>query len=164
MRDADRRVRNLTEAIANGGWNDSVATKLKAEEARLATLKAQVAIANQQKPELALPNDEVIRQQLWNLMKLVSTDPLRGREALGRCLRPFVLTPEGEPTARHYRATGALNLSLILKTPSSEQLEEGVSGLKSCGGAQAAFSETWYPLDVVFPRLCCPSPQPRAGA
>jgi hypothetical protein len=34
----------------------------------------------------------------------------------------------------HYRATGALNLSLIAKTPSSEQLEEGVSGLKSCGG------------------------------
>ena len=134
MRDADRRVRNLTEAIANGGWNDSVAAKLKAEETRLATLKAQVAIANQQKPEQALPSDEVIRQQLWNLMKLVSTDPLRGREALARCLRPFVLTPEGEPTDRHYRATGALNLSLILKTPASSDLEAGVSGLKSCGG------------------------------
>jgi hypothetical protein len=77
----------------------------------------------------------VSRQQLWNLMKLVSTDPLQGREALARCLRPFVLTPEGEPTDRPYRATGALNLSLILKTPwSSSDLEAGVLRIEELQG------------------------------
>jgi hypothetical protein len=64
---------------------------------------------------------------------------VRGREALARCLRPFVLTPEGEPGQKHYRATGALNLSLILKTPASNHLEAGVSDKTLCGGARSEF-------------------------
>ncbi|MGQ0504594.1 MAG: recombinase family protein [Myxococcaceae bacterium] len=149
-RDADRRVRNLTEGIAKGGWTESLAVKLKAEEARHATLKGQVAAAaSQQKPEQPLPSDEVIRQQLWNLMKLVSTDPVRGREALARCLRPFVLTPEGEPGKKLYRATGALNLSLILKTPASNHLEAGVSDKTLCGGPRG---ELWKRRNVPLRR------------
>lgn len=136
VREADRRVRNITEGIAKSGWTDALATKLKAEESRLSTLKAQLATASQQQVQQpALPSDEAIRQQLWNLMKLVSTDPVRGREALVRCLRPFVLTPEPKGDGQHhYRATGALNLSLVLKTPPSEQLESGVSEKEHCGG------------------------------
>jgi hypothetical protein len=149
--DCERRIRNLTEGIANVGWTDALAAKLKAEEARLATLKTQAAVANQQKPEQPLPSDAAIRQQLSSLMALVSADPVRGREALARCLRPFVLTPEGEPNDRHYRATGALNLSLILKTPASNDMEAGVSGLKSCGGPQAEFLETWFSLEGTVP-------------
>lgn|GEM_PF-5489257 len=142
MRDADRRVRNLTEGIAKVGWTEALAAKLKAEEARLATLHAQLAATGQQRQQAPLPNDKIIRQLLWDLLGLLSKNPARGREALARCLRPFVLVPEGEPGAQHYRATGALNLSLILKTPASSELEAGVSVLKSCGGALDDFSMT----------------------
>ena len=96
VRDADRRVRNQTEGIAKVGWTDALATKLKAEEARLATLNAQLAAAGQQRQQAPLPSDEIIRKQLWDLLGLLSKNPARGREALARCLRPFVLVPEGE--------------------------------------------------------------------
>src|SRR5262249_35561223 len=117
LHEVERRVRNVTEAIANGGWNAALDTKLKAEEARLAALKAQVAAMSQQEAPVTLPTDEVIRQQLWSLMKLVSADPVRGREALIRCLKPFVLTPTEEVEGKHYKATGALNVFVVMETP-----------------------------------------------
>ena len=98
------------------------------------TPAAHLAAAGQQRQQAPLPSDEAIRQQLWNLLKILSVNPARGREALARCLPPFVLSPEGEAGAQHYRATGALKLSLILKTPTSSELKAGISGLKSCGG------------------------------
>jgi len=69
-RDAERRVRNLTEGIAKVGWSEALATKLKAEEARLATLNAQLAAAGQQLQQVLLPSHKIIRQQLWNLLKI----------------------------------------------------------------------------------------------
>jgi site-specific DNA recombinase len=134
-READRRVRNVTESLANLGWNDAIAEKLKEEQDQRAVLQTQLTAARQKHEAFVLPTDAVIKKHVTNLVKLLTADPARGREALGRCLRPFVLTPEGEQGKQHYRAVGALSLSLLLKTetPASNDVEAGVSGYGSCG-------------------------------
>ncbi len=76
--------------MANGGWDEAVATALKDEQVRVTTLERQLGAANQQKPQHVLPSDDVIKAQLLDLMRLVTVDPIRGREALVRWLRPFV--------------------------------------------------------------------------
>lgn len=136
LRESDRRVGNITESLAKVGWNEAIADKLKEEEGRRSALQAQVAAAQQKQETFVLPTDQVIKKHLANLVTLLTADPERGREALGRCLKPFVLTPEGDQGKQHYRAVGALNLSLLLKTetPASNDVEAGVSGYESCGG------------------------------
>ncbi|HZH18430.1 MAG TPA: hypothetical protein VE057_29030 [Archangium sp.] len=56
----------------------------------MATLNVQFAAAGQQRQQMPLPSDEVIRQQFWDLLGLLSKNPARGHETLARCLRPFV--------------------------------------------------------------------------
>jgi hypothetical protein len=78
-----------------------------------------------------IPRPAAIAGYLENLLTLLETDPVRGRELLSRFVSPVVMTPEAEGPERRYRATGAFNLSFILTAAASS---EGRSGKYGCAG------------------------------
>lgn len=55
---------------------------------------------------------------------------MRGRERLGRHLALVKMTPEGEGPERHYRATGAFNLSTLLQLFQEKHQESRVAGAR----------------------------------
>ncbi len=128
VRDCERRVANLTEALAKAGWSDALASKLREEEAQLGKLKSERSAAAKETGARVVPHPTAIAGYLKNLFTLLETDPVRGREILSRFVAPIVMTPESEGPARRYRATGAFNLAYFLGAPSSG------SGKSSCAG------------------------------
>ena len=132
VRDCERRIANLTEALAKVGWSEALATKLREEEATLGVLKGKRSSAARQAPAPVIPDQAAIAGYLKNLFAVLETDPLRGRELLARFVSPVVMTPELEGPERRYRATGAFNLSFIL-TASAQG--ESRSGKLGCAGA-----------------------------
>lgn len=128
VRDCERRIANLTEALAKAGWSDALASKLREEEAQLGKLKAERTAAAKETGARVVPHPTAIAGYLKNLFTLLETDPVRGREILSRFVAPIVMTPESEGPARRYRATGAFNLAYFLGAPSSW------SGKSSCAG------------------------------
>jgi DNA invertase Pin-like site-specific DNA recombinase len=132
IRDGERRIANLTDALARVGWSESVAAKLRDEEAQLAHLKAErTATARQGAAPAPVPHPTAISAYLKNLWALLETDAERGRELLSRFVAPVVMTPEAEGPVRRYRATGAFNLSFLLSAAASGDLG---SGNLSCAG------------------------------
>ena len=114
VRDCERRIANLTDALARAGWSDALAAKLRDEEAQLGRLKAERSTAARQGPARVTPHPTAIAAYLKNLFALLETDTVRGREILSRFVAPIVMTPETENPGRRYRATGAFNLSFLL--------------------------------------------------
>jgi len=116
VRDAERRIANLTEALAKVGWSEALATKLREEEVQLGELKAEHAAASRDadRSAVVVPHPTAIAGYLKNLFTLLETDSVRGREILSRFVAPVVMTPEVEGQARRYRGTGAFNLSFFL--------------------------------------------------
>lgn len=129
--DCERRIANLTDALARVGWSDSIAAKLRDEEAQLARLRAERAAAVKQAPARPPERPKVIAGYLKNLFALLETDPARGREILARFLSPVVMTPEAEGPVRRYRATGAFNLSFLLTAAVAGEDRRGKVG---CAG------------------------------
>jgi hypothetical protein len=131
IRDGERRVANLTEALAKAGWSDALAEKLRDEEAQLGRLKGERVGAAKGTGATVVPHPATIAGYLKNLLGLLETDPARGREILSRFVAPIVMTPEVEGPNRRYRATGAFNLSFFLTGASSPESRSGKSG---CAG------------------------------
>jgi site-specific DNA recombinase len=132
LRDCERRVANLTEALAKVGWSEALAAKLREEEAILGRLKAERTAAGRRPVAPVVPHPTVIAGYLENLFALLDADPVRGREVLARFLSPVVMTPENaEGPERRYRATGAFNLSFLLTAAAAS---ENRSGKSSCAG------------------------------
>ena len=131
LRDCERRIANLTEALAKVGWSEALAAKLREEEATLGTLKSERASAARQAPPPAIPDQATVAGYLKNLFAVLETDPVRGRELLSRFVSPVVMTPELEGPERRYRATGAFNLSFIL---TAAAVGESRSGKLGCAG------------------------------
>ncbi len=131
VREAERRIANLTDALARVGWSESVAAKLRDEEAQLGLLKAERATAARSRSEYPTPHPTVIAGYLKNLFALLDTDPARGRELLSRFISPVVMTPEAEGPVRRYRATGAFNLSFLLGAATAGGDRRGKDG---CAG------------------------------
>lgn len=120
IREAEGRIRNVTEAMAKIGYSEALLKQLQIEEDRLAALKADQALRRPAPPKpLAVP-PERIQTYIGNLVDVLETDPVRGRERLGRHLALVKMTPEGEGPDRHYRASGAFNLSTLLKEASGK--------------------------------------------
>ena len=114
IRDCERRIANLADALAKVGWSDALASKLRDEEALLGKLKAERGVmAKREQPRL-IPDATVIASYLKNLFPLLGRDPVRGREILARFVAPIVMTPETEGPTRRYRATGAFNFSFLV--------------------------------------------------
>jgi hypothetical protein len=132
VRDCERRIANLTESLAKIGWSEALATKLREEESQLARRKAERSAASRTSEPRTVPHPTVIAGYFRNLVALLETDSVRGREVLSRFVSPVVMTPEGEGPARRYRATGAFNLAFFL---SPARLEgAGVVVKSSCAG------------------------------
>ncbi|MGH7283010.1 MAG: zinc ribbon domain-containing protein [Polyangiaceae bacterium] len=129
-RDAEKRIANLTESLARVGWSEALSVKLAEEERRLDTLKAKRYASTRRELSPATPDSATIRRFVQNLFALLDADVARGREALARHIRPIVMTPEADGPRRHYRATGAFNLSSCLRAASGDQR----SGKSSCAG------------------------------
>src|SRR4029078_10469030 len=126
LRDCERRVANLTEALAKVGWSEALATKLRGEEASLGRLKPERTAAGRRPPVPVLPSPTAIAGYLKNLFGLLDTDPVRGREALSRFVSPVLITPENaEGPERRYRATGAFNLSFLLTAAAASESRSG---------------------------------------
>lgn len=130
VRDCERRIANLTEALAKVGWSDALAAKLREEEAQLGKLKVERSAAAKEASadSVVVPHPATIAGYLKNLLALLETDPVRGREILSRFVAPIVMTPKVEGPVRHYRATGAFNLAFFLAPP------EGGAGKSGCAG------------------------------
>jgi len=128
VRDGERRLANLTEAMAKVGWSEALASKLRDEEQELARLKAERTATARENKVQAVPPPEVIAGYLKNLFAVLDADPARGRELLSRFVAPIVMTPEGKSPNRHYRATGAFDLSFILTASSNRSGKSGCAG------------------------------------
>lgn len=124
VREAETRIRNVTEALAKLGYSDALAEQLQVEEARLGALKENRA-AKKKVSSAALPERHVIAGYFSDLQRVLETDKVRGREVLGRHLRPIVLTPEAEGPVRGYRATGAFNFGSFLAESSGKSSSGG---------------------------------------
>lgn len=131
MEDCERRIANLTEALAKVGWSDALASKLRDEELALTQLRAKRAAELKERAPRALPSPTAIAGYLDDLLGVLQTDTVRGRELLSRFVSPVIMTPETEGPARRYRATGAFNLSFFLTAAASGESGSGKSG---CAG------------------------------
>ncbi|HEY1954378.1 MAG TPA: hypothetical protein VGH28_02175 [Polyangiaceae bacterium] len=128
VRDCERRLANLTDALAKVGWSEALANKLRDEESHLAKLKAERAATARDPAARAVPDRATIARYVKNLFTLLETDAVRGREILSRFVAPIVMTPKVQGSARHYRATGAFNLSFFLAAESSRSGKVGCAG------------------------------------
>src|SRR5262249_21675712 len=93
LREAEGRIRNVTEAMAKIGYSEALLKQLRVEEDRLASVKADQAT---RRPALAKPlavPPERIQSYIGNLVGVLETDPVRGRERLGRHLALVKMTP-----------------------------------------------------------------------
>jgi hypothetical protein len=132
MEDGERRVANLTEALAKAGWSEALAGKLREEEQALVQLRAKRSSEQKERAPRAIPSATTIAGYLDDLLGVLQTDTVRGRELLSRFVSPIIMTPETENPVRRYRATGAFNLSFLLTAAASGESESGKS---SCAGA-----------------------------
>ena len=112
VEECQRRIANLTEALAKAGWSEGLATKLREEEASLAKLKTERTAQTQR--TAPLPDRATIARFVKNLFGLLDADPARGNATLSRFLAPVVMTPEVDGPARRYRASGAFHLAFCL--------------------------------------------------
>jgi hypothetical protein len=128
IEDSERRVANLTKALAKAGWSEALAGKLREEEQALVRLRAERSSEQKERAPRAIPSATTIAGYLG----VLQTDTVRGRELLSRFVSPIIMTPETESPVRRYRATRAFNLSFFLTAAASG--ERG-SGKSSCAGA-----------------------------
>jgi DNA invertase Pin-like site-specific DNA recombinase len=110
--EAERRVKNVTEAFARATWSEALLAQLREEEERLATLKGQRATTKSN--NASTPTDDQIEGYAKNLFRVLEADAARGREILARSLAPVVLTPYEKLGQRSYRMSGALNVADVL--------------------------------------------------
>lgn len=106
-------------------WPPSSGTK----KATFAGSKHARSVAAKNAVACVVPHPSVISGYARNLLALLETDPVRGRELLSRFVAPVVMTPEGQGTARGYRATGAFNLSFFLTPTTAVEVKSGCAGM-----------------------------------
>ncbi len=151
IQEADRAVRNLTEAVVQAGWSEALRERLREEENRLRELRhARAAMA---KPPPAAASGEHVEAFMRDLLKQLGLTPIgvdveRGREVLRRHLGTVTLTPHAEGDRRFYAVKGAYDLACMFDLGSTPvpALDPGsnsapswsaggrVFGNKCCGG------------------------------
>lgn len=111
LREQERRVKNLYEALAKMGWSEGLAAQVRAEEAKLSTIKSRVTEHARVQPA-TIPHPKVIEGYIRNLLTIIDGDPVRGREILARHIQPLVLTPAPDGV---YQITGAFDLATAIR-------------------------------------------------
>ena len=128
LKEIERRIANVTEAITRVGYSDALAEQLKVEEARRRALAAQLAqVVAAARPNV-IPHPKVVEGYLANLVTLLEDDPARGRQALARHLPPLVLQLERVGDIVRYKVTGAFDLGVCLDEAQATKNPAPVSG------------------------------------
>jgi DNA invertase Pin-like site-specific DNA recombinase len=149
LRESDRRVRNLTEAIARSGWSDSLGDMLRTEEDRRANLRAQIAQETRQADRpTTIPHPTLIESYLRDLLGGLHLDVHAGREVLARHMTPVVMTPHEADGERWYMAAGAFNIALTLGLSPPTDSGGEVLGKKGSGGPHDRFPRTMIPVQA----------------
>ncbi|MFN0060906.1 MAG: zinc ribbon domain-containing protein [Myxococcaceae bacterium] len=114
--EAEGRVQNLTQAVAQAGWSAALGERLRAEEEHLQALRERKTTARTKESRAQLAaHPHVIKSYLHDLAGTLAQDPQTSRPILAKHLGPVTLTPKSEGPDRHYLATGALNISVPLQ-------------------------------------------------
>jgi site-specific DNA recombinase len=110
--EAERRVRNVTEALAKVGVSAALLERLKEDEADLARLRGDLEAATRENRPGVLPHPRVIEGFLSQLMALLETDQDRARVLLKRYMPPLVVTPLDGGV---FKVTGGFDLEATLE-------------------------------------------------
>lgn len=129
VREQERRVEKVTEAIANVGFSEPLALQLRKEDARLAQAQSKLAAlaSNEEAPETR-PDPAQVRRQFEELTTIIDQAPERAREAARGLLTEITLTPAIEDGEEVYQAVGGV------KTNSAARLGGRVLVNDGCGG------------------------------
>src|SRR4051812_27336391 len=99
IREAEQRLKNVTAAIAAGGYNEALASQLAAEQAKLEGLKAKRTAATKGAKVATVTANE-ISAGLRRTLDKVKDDAPWGREWMRRFMAPVLMTREGEGAER----------------------------------------------------------------
>lgn len=105
LEEAEKRVANLTDALARLGWSDAVASSLQAEERKLRELRAVARRA----PEDAHVDPEILAAFLLKLVAWLRDNPEEGRLVL----HAFTSKVSVSHTAEEARLTGAFDVAAL---------------------------------------------------
>jgi hypothetical protein len=112
LRQACRRLDNLTEVLAEMGRSQAVREKHQTQEAIVPPLEARIA---ENRRKVVIPHPAGVTRELRDLLGLMRKDVPRAREALARLMpEPFRIFP----AADGYRIEGSLHLA-----PSSDDVD-----------------------------------------
>ena len=112
---AAQAVANLTDAVERAGWSEALVQRLQAQEAHLADLRVRQAqeLANPETTSAA-PHPRTVTAYLRDLSKTLAQAPQEARTLLKKHLGEVRMTPNAEGPDRHYLATGAFDLSVLV--------------------------------------------------
>jgi site-specific DNA recombinase len=110
IRDAEQKVRNMTEILSKAGYSESLIAQLRLDEQRVTDLKGRLADRANARPK-TLPHPKIIEGYLRNVLAVLEGDRERARQILARHIEPVIITPMDDG---RWKLTGALNLSTVI--------------------------------------------------
>ena len=125
---ADRKVRNLYDAVGKLGLTDALSASIKQAEEEAIRLKTQAAKLRPRGRLLLLPT--AIQAMVDRMLETLQKDAQSARELLAKHAGSLVFTP----TADGYRWEGGFSFGGTLPTPAETEASAGVVGNCSCGG------------------------------
>lgn len=114
---AERVARNLADAVGQAGWSQTLGERLREQEARLSQLRARrLTLEAQAARPAPLPRPEALTAHPRDLATVLEKQPERSQAILRKHVGTITLTPQGEGPDRCYLATGAFDVSVLVKT------------------------------------------------
>ena len=110
LRDAEQKVRNMTEILSKAGFSESLIAQLRRDEQRVTEIKGKLAERARERPK-TLPHPRIIEGYLRNVLAILDGDRERARMVLTRNLEPVIITPMVDG---RWQLNGALNLTTVL--------------------------------------------------
>ena len=107
LREAEQKVRNMTEILSKAGFSESLIAQLRLDEQRVADIKGKLAERTRERPK-ALPHPRIIEGYLRNVLAVLEGDRERARMLLTRNLEPVIITPMADG---RWQLSGALNVA-----------------------------------------------------
>lgn len=133
VREHERRLANLTEAVSKLGYSDELGAKMREEQEALARARYELSSATKETGGTKVAHPTAIVRFFERILDVLESDPARGREILSRIVSPIIMKPTGD----RYEATGAFNIGFFLNPPPPAQnAEDGVLSKSSCAGLQ----------------------------
>jgi hypothetical protein len=106
LAEQERRIRNVSEALAKMGDSEALREKLGEEEAKRRRLAGELkTLRRSSAQQSAEVQPQVVAGYVTNLVDAVRADPEQGNKLLVRHLGPVVMTPRIEGSERFYEAS-----------------------------------------------------------